>query len=147
MYENIKEIPDRLREKATDRADARELADPSPGFPTSEGHPVEPGGGEGQRNHNGLPEEGLLNPSDGEPPVDNGSQEEASASPEEVRAVLTIEATYHRVIKRGKEVLKGISTTRARLWEWPRNKRYKLLIQGPLVHTLVCLGGIKMFAE
>ncbi|KAF9647525.1 hypothetical protein BDM02DRAFT_3187952 [Thelephora ganbajun] len=157
MYENIKEIPDRLRQKAADCADARELVNPPPSFPTSEGRQVEPDNDEGQQNHDTLPEEDVLNPSDGEPPVDNGSQGETSTSPEEIQAALTIEAAYYRVIKRRKEVPKGIDATRARLWsllhdrassmEWPRHKRYKLLMQGPLVHVLVCLGSIKMCAD
>jgi len=58
---------------------------------------------------------------------------------------------------RKKEVLKGIDATRTRLWshlhrqassmEWASHRQYKLLMQGPLVHVLVCLDGIKMFAD
>ena len=157
MHENIAEIPDRLRVKATGRADTRGPADPSPGFPASEVRPIEPENDEGQQKHSVLPEEDVLNPSGGEPPVDHGGQEEAPASPEEIQAALTIAAAYHRVITRKKEILKGINATRARFWsllydqassmEWTGYKQYKLLMQGPLVHVLVCLDGIKMFAD
>ena len=131
IYEKVEEIPDLLRVKAAGGADTRAPADPTPGGPL-----LEPG-----------------------PPVDNGGQEEAPVSPEEVRAALTIEAAYRRAMARKKEVLKlkGDNATRARLWsflrdrassmEMPRHKHYRLLMQGPLVHVLVCLDNIKMFAE
>ena len=157
MYENVEEIPDRLRTKPTGRTDTRVPTNPPPGFPTTEEPPIEPENDDGQQKHPGLPEEDVLGPSDGEPPVADGGQEEVSASPEEIRAALTIEAAYHRVMAQKKEVLKGNDATRARLWfllrdrassmESPRYRRYKLLIQGPLVHVLVCLDGIKMFAD
>ena len=152
MHENVEEIPDRLRAKAASRADVRAPVDPTPEEP-----PLELGNDDGQQKQPALPEEDVLNPNAGGPPVGNGGQEETSASPEEVRAALTIEAAYHRVMTRKKEVLKGDDATRARLWslfcdrastmEMPRHKHYKLLMQGPLVHVLVCLDGIKMFAE
>ena len=155
MYENIEEVPDHLRANATGRTAISAPADPPPGFPTPEGHPIEPEN-DGQQKHPDFPED-VLNPSDGDPPVDNGGREEASTSPEEIRAALTIEAAYCRVMTRKREVLKGIGATRARLWsllhdqassmEWPRHTQYKLLMQGPLVHVLVCLDGIKMFAD
>ena len=150
MYEKIEEIPDRVRAKAMGPADMRAPADPPPGFPTEPDN-------DSQQKHPDLPEEDVLNPSAGGPPVDNGDQEEASASPEEIRAALMIEAAYHRVMTRKKEVLKGVGAARARLWsllrdrassmEWPRRKQYKLLMQGPLAHVLVCLDGVKMFAD
>lgn len=156
MYEKIEEIPDRLRTKATGRIDTRVPVEPPPGFQTTEERPIEPENDDGQQKHPDLPEEDVLNSSDGEHPVDGG-QEEVSASPEEIRAALTIEAAYHRVMTQKKEVLKGNDATRARLWfllrdrassvELPRYRRYKLLMQGPLVHVLVCLDGIKMFAD
>ena len=157
MYENLEEIPDRLRAKATGRVDTGTPADPPPGHPTPEGRPIEPEDDDGRQKHPELPEEDVLSPGDSEPPVDNGGQGEASVSPEERRAALTIEAAYNRVMTRKKEVLSGIAATRARIWsllrdrassmEWPRHKQYKLLMQGPLVHVLVCLDGIKMFAD
>ena len=156
MYENIEEIPGRLRAKAIGRADIRAPAHPPPGFPTPGGHPIEPENDD-QQKHPDLPEEDVLNPRNGESPVDNSSQEEATVSPEETRAALVIEAAYYRAMARKKEVLKGIDATRARLWyllrdrassiRWSRHKRYKLLMQGPLVHVLVCLDGVKMFAD
>ena len=158
MYENVEEIPNRLHANATGRTGiriSRAPADPPPGFPTPEGHPIEPENN-GQQKHPDLLES-VLNLGDGEPPVNNSSQEEVSASPEEIRAALTIEATYYRIMTRKKEVLKGIDATRARLWsllhdrassmEWPRHTQYKLLMQGPLVHVLVCLDDIKTFAD
>ena len=154
MYENIKEIPNRLRANATGRTGIRTPADHPLGFPVPEGHPIEPEN-DGQEKRPDLPED-VLNPSDGEPPVDNGDQEETSASPEEIQAAHTIETAYYRIMTRKKE-LKGIDATRARLWsllhnrvssmEWPRHTRYKLLMQGPLVHVLMCLDSIKMFAN
>ena len=157
VYENIAEVADRLRAKATGRADIRAPALPPPGFPTPGGRPTEPENDDDQQKHPDLPEEDVLNPSNGESPVDNNSQEEATVSPEETRAALTIEAAYHRVMARKKEVLKGIGATRAHFWsllrgrvssmEWSGHKRYKLLMQGPLVHVLVCLDGVKMFAD
>ena len=158
MHENIQEIPDRLRVKATGSTDTRTPANPPPtSLLTSEGRPIEPENDDAQRMHPTLPEEDVLNPSDSEPHVDSGAQEETSASPEEIEAAIVIEAAYHRVITRKKEVLKGIAATRARFWsvlhdqassmEWSRHTRYKLLMQGPLVHILVCLDGIKMFAD
>ena len=151
MYENLEEIPDRLRAKAAGRTDIRVSADPPRDFPT------EPENDDDQQKHPGLPEEDVLNPSDGEPPVAEGGQDEVSASPEEIRAVLIIEAAYYRVMAQKKEVLKGKDATRARVWsllrdrassmESPKYTRYKLLMQGPLVHVLVCLDGIKMFAD
>ena len=149
MYDKIEEIPDRVRAKAAGRPDTRAPADP-------ENHPTGPED-DGQQKHPDLPEEDVLNPSNGGAPVDNGNQEEAEASPEEIRAALTIEAAYHRVMARKKEVRKGVDAARARLWsllcdrassmEWSRRKQYKLLMQGPLVHVLVCLDGIKTFAD
>ena len=157
MHETLEQIPDRLRVKAAARADMRAPVNPSPGLPTSEGHPIEPENDDSQEKHPTLPEENVLNLSDGEPSVDIGGQEEVSASPREIEAALTIEAAYHRVVTRRREVLKGVRAARARLWshlhkrassmEWPRHSRYKLLMQGPLVHVLVCLDGIKMFAD
>jgi hypothetical protein len=157
MYDDIEEIPDRLRAKASGRVDTRAPADLPPSHPTPETHPIEPKNDEGQQKHPDLPEEDVLIPSDGEPPMDNGGQEEVSASPEEIRAALTIEAAYHRVMTRKKEVREGADATRARLWsllhdrvssmEWSWPQKYKLLMQGPLVHVLVCLDGIKMFAD
>ena len=139
MYDKLEEIPDRLRSKAAGR---------------SGGRPIEPENDDGLQKQLALPEEDVLNPTDGEANIDNGGQDEASASPEEIQAALVIAAAYHRFSKRKKEVLKGINATRARLWsllhtrasfmEW---SRYKLLMQGPLVHVLVCLDGVKMFAD
>jgi len=158
-HESIKEILDRLRVKAAGHTDTRTPADPAPSFQVSEGHPIEPENDDAQRKHPTLPEEDVLNPSDSEPHVDGGAQEEVTASPEEIRAAIIIEAAYHRVTTRKKEVLKlkGINATRARIWsllydhassmEWSRRTRYKLLMQGPLVHVLVCLDGVKMFAD
>jgi len=150
-YENPEEIPDRLRAKAANCVDPRRPAD------SPEEHPIEPENEDDQQKHPALPEEDVLSPGDGEPPVDNGGHEETSTSPEEIRAARKIEVAYHRVIARKKEVLKGIDATRARLWsllhdrassmDWPRHKQYRLLMQGPLVHVLVCLDGIKMFAD
>jgi len=155
-YDHIEEIPDRVRVKGTARADTRAPTG-APGFPTPEGYPIEPENDDGQQKHPDLPEEDVLNPSDGETPVDNDDQEEASASPEEIQAALKIEAAYRRVITRKKEDLKGIDATRARLWSLlrgralsmkdPRHKRYKMLMQGPLAHVLACLDGVKMFAD
>ena len=157
MHEKLEQIPDRLRVKAAARADIRAPVNPSPGFPTPEGHPAEPENDDGQQKHPALPEENVLNLGDGEPSVDIKGQEEVSASPREIEAALTIEAAYHRIVTRRKEVLKGVHATRARLWshlhkrassmEWSRHSRYKLLMQGPLVHVLVCLDGIKVFAD
>lgn len=156
MYEKIEEIPDRVRAKAAGHLATRGLVDPPPGFSAPEKHPIEPENIDSQEKHSDLPEV-ALNPNDGEPPVDDGGQEEESTSPEEKRAALTIEAAYYRVMTQKKEVLKGIDATRARLWsllrnrassmEWPRHKQYKLLMQGPLVHVLVCLDVVKMFAD
>ena len=101
VYENITEIADRLRAKATGRADIRAPALP-PGFPTPGGRPIEPENDDDQQKHPDLPEQGVLNPSGGESPVDNDSQEEATVSPEETRAALTIEAAYHCVMARKK---------------------------------------------
>ena len=139
-YENIKEIPDRLA-KATLRTDIRASADA----------PLEPGNYD-EQDH--LPEEDILNSNDDGAPVDNGGQEEVPSSPEEIRAVRKIEAVYRRSMIRKKE---AINPTITRLWsllyvrassmEWQRHKLYKLLMQGPLVHVLVCLDGIKMFAD
>ena len=141
-YNNIEEIPDLLRAKATARTETR---------------PIEHENDDGQHKQLALPEEDVLNQNDGEANIDNGGQGEASASPEEIQAVLLIEAAYHRFSKQKKEVLKGICATRARIWsllhdrassmEWIRGKKYKLLMQGPLVHVLVCLDGMKIFAD
>jgi len=147
IYENIEEVPDRLRTAATVRADIRLLADQ-----TREERPAEPENEDGQQKRTDLLEEDILNPSENEVPADNGGQEEAPPSPEEVRAALTFEAAYRRVMARKKADLK-----RVRLWsllhdrassmEWPKEKRYKLLMQGPLGHVLACLDDIKMFAD
>ena len=152
MYENVEEIPDRLRANTTGCTGVHTPVNPPPGFQTPEGYPIEPGN-DSEQEHPDLPED-VLNLSDGEPPIDNSGQEEASASPQEIQAALTIEAVYYRFMTRKKKV---IVTTRARLWsllhdrassmEWPRHTQYKLLMQGPLVHVLVCLDGIKMFAD
>jgi hypothetical protein len=157
MYENLEEIPGRLRARAAGRAVTRTPANPPPSHSTPEGHPIEPEDDDCPQKHPDLPEEDVLSPGDGEAPVDNGGQGEASVSPEEIRAALTIEAAYCRVMARKKEVLNGIRATRARIWallhdrassmEWPRRKQYRLLMQGPLVHVLVCLYGIKTFAD
>lgn len=152
MYEKIEEIPDRIRTKATGHGGTGAPVDPLPDFPTSEEHNIESGN---EQRHPGLQES--LNPSDDEPPIDNGGQGESQRSPEEVQAARTIEAAYCRLMTRKKEILKGIDATRARLWSllrdrassmgWSGNIHYKLLMQGPLVHVLVCLDAIKMFAD
>ena len=141
-YGNIGEIPDRLRAKAIGR---------------SGGRVVEAENDDGRQKQFGLPEEDVLNPNDSETIIDNGDQDEITASPEETRAVLVIEAAYHRFSKRKRKVLKGIDARRTRIWsllynrassmEWSTRRRYRLLMQGPLVHILVCLDGIKIFAD
>jgi hypothetical protein len=157
VYRNIEEIPDRLRASAPGRVDSHAKADHSPGFPVSEGRPIEPKSQGNQQKKPALPEEDMLSPNDGEPPVDTSSQHDVFASPEKVRAVLVIETAYRRVNTRRGELLKGVNATRARLWsllhqrvssmEWPKSTRYKFMMQGPLVHILVCLDGVKMFAD
>ena len=141
-YDNIEEIPDRFRAEAAD---------------LPEGRPIEPENDDSQQQQPALPEEDVLNPNDSEANVDHGGQDEAPASPEETRAVLLIETAYQRFSKQKKEVLKGVDATRARLWsllhsrassmEWSGRERYKLLMQGPLVHVLVCLDGMKIFTD
>ena len=122
------------------RTDARASADP----------PLEPGNCDGQDLPN-LPEEDLLNSNDDGALVDNGGQGETPPSPEEIRAVRKIEAVYRRSMIRKKEAtitrLWSLLYVRASSMEWQRHKTYKLLMQGPLVHVLVCLDGIKMFAD
>ena len=153
-YENVEEIPDRLRTKIARRPDTRAPANPPPSRPTPKGHSTEPGKDDGRQKRPELPEDGI---SSGEVPVDNGGQEEVFASLKEIKAALKIEAAYHRFMTRKKEALNGIDATRARLWsllhdrassmKWQKREQYKLLMQGPLVHVLVCIDGIKMFAE
>ena len=141
-YENIKEIPDRLA-KTTLCTDTRAPADP----------PLEPGNYDGQEHHS-LPEEDILNSNDDGAPVDSGGQEEAPPSPEELRLVRKVEAVYQRSMIRKKA---AINPTITRLWsllydrassmKLQKHETYRLLMQGPLVHVLVCLDGIKMFAD
>ena len=150
MYEDVEDIPDRIRQKDIGGSE-------DPGFPDSEECPTEPEGDNSQEEQPALPEEVVLDSKDGRNLVDDNGQDEVSASPEEIQAVLVIEAAYHRVSTRRKEVLKGIGATRARLWsllhervssmEWSRHSKYKLLMQGPLVHILVCLDDVKIFAD
>ena len=138
IYDNIEEIPDCLRARAADR---------------SEGRPVEFENDDVRQKQLALPWEYALNPN----VTKLNGRGEASASPGEIRAVLVIEAAYHRFSQRKKDVLEGIDATRARHWsllrdrassmEWSRGKGYKLLMQGPLVHVLVCLDGVKMVAD
>ena len=153
-YETIEEIPDRVREKpGARRPDARARTDPPPSLPAPEEPPVESMSND---EPSGLPED-ILNPSGGDAPIDDSNQEEVSTSPKEVQAYLRIAAMYHRVMKRRKEALKGIDATRARLWsllhqralsiDWKTEKQYKLLMQGPLAHMLVCLDAIKLSAD
>ena len=157
-YENIEEIPDRLGGKAgTRRTDIRAPANLPPSLPTPEGHPTKSGNDDEQQKDPGLPEEDVLSSSGGDASVDNSGQEKVTVSPEEIQAALKILAVYHRFMARKTEDLKSIDVTRARLWsllrdrassmEWPSHKQYRLLMQGPLVHVLVCLDGIKMFAD
>lgn len=70
---------------------------------------------DGQRKYPALPGKVVLNPGDGEPPVDSEGQEEPSTFPKEIRAALTIEAACYRVITRKKEDLKSIDATRVHL--------------------------------
>lgn len=157
MYEKIEEIPDRLRAKAVGPVDARTETVPSPGFLGPEGLPTELRNDGGQKKQSAFAEEGVLSPNDNELPVDNGSQDQVSASPKEIKAVLVIETAYHHVSTRRKEAINGIDAIRARFWsllherassmEWSGHTRYRLLMQGPLVHVLVCLDGIKRFAD
>ena len=157
MYGSTEEILDRLRAKAAGYTDPHAPADSSPNPPASGGRQVELENDDGQQKLPDLPEEDVLNQSGGEAPVDNGGQEEVPASPKEIQAVLVIGSAYRRVIARKKDVLKGIGATRARFWsllrdrassmEWSRHKGYIMLMQGPLVHVLVCLDCIKMFAD
>jgi hypothetical protein len=156
VYEKIEEIPDRIRANVIGRGDTCASVDSHPDFPTPEEYKIELENLEIQQTHPGLQES--LYPSADEHPVDNGGQEESHLSPEEVLAGRTIEAAYRRLMTRKKESLKGIDAIRARLWtllrdqassmEWPGNDRtYKLMMQGPLVHVLLCLDAIKMFAD
>ena len=157
MHRSIEEMLDRLRAKAASCANPHAPADSSPNPPASGGHQVELENDDGQQKLPILPEEDVLNQSDGEVPIDNGDQEEVPASPEEIQAVPVIGSAYRRVITREKEVLKGISATRARFWsllrdrvssmKWSTHKGYIISMQGPLVHVLVCLGCIRMFAD
>ena len=159
-YETIEEIPGLVRAKpGTRRMDMRareDLLDLPPNLPTSEAPPVEAANNDGQERPSDLLED-ILNPSDSEAPVDSSGQEEVATSPEQVQACLKIAAMYHRFVKRKKEALKGIDATRARLWsllhqrvssmDWQTQKQYRLLMQGPLVHVLVCLDAIKLSAD
>ena len=156
VYGNVEEILDLLRGKSTNRPDTRVPVAPSQNLPTSGARQAE-AVGDGQQGQPALPEEDVLNTKGEELPVDNGGQEGTPVSPEEIQAALVIASAYHRVITRRKEVLKGVAARRARIWsllcnrassiEWARRSQYKLLMQGPLVHILVCLDGIKMFAD
>ena len=153
---SIEEILDRLRAKAVGYTDPHAPVDSS-NPPASGGNQVELENDDGQQKPPVLPEEDVLNQSDGEAPIDNGGQGEVPASPEEIQAILVIGSAYRRVITRKKEILKGIGATRARFWsllryrassmEWSRHKGYIMLMQGPLAHVLVCLDCIKMFAD
>ena len=141
-YDSIGEIPDRLRAKAVGR---------------SVGRVMEAEHDDGRQKQLGLPEEDVLNSNDSETIIDNDNQDETTASPEEIQAVRVIEAAYHCFSKRKREVLKGTDATRAHIWsllynrassmEWSTRSRYRLLMQGPLVHILVCLDSIKIFAD
>ena len=121
-YDNIEEIPDLLRAKRVMEAENDDV----------------------RQKQLGLPEEDVLNSNDSETIIDNDDQDEVTASPEEIRAVLLIESAYYRFSERKREVLKGIDATRARIWsllhsrassmEWSTRSRYRLLMQGPLVH-------------
>lgn len=156
-YENIREIPNRLRMKAAGRADTHADLPQAPGLPNPGGHSVQPENDDGQQKQSTLPKEDVLSQNGAAPPVDNSSHDEVPVSREEIEAVLVLETAYLRVSTRRKEALKGIDATRARLWslihervssmEWSRHTRYKLLMQGPLVHVLVCLDCVKMFAD
>ena len=131
-------------------------ADSPPGLPTPGDPPVESVNNDGQEKPSDLPED-ILKSSDNEVPVDGSGQDEVSTSPEEVQAYLKIAAVYYRVLERRKEALKGIDATRARLWfllhrrvssmDWQTQKKYRLLMQGPLVHVLVCLDAVKLSAD
>jgi len=81
--------------------------------PPPQWHSIELENDDGQQKQPDLPEEDVLNPSDGETPVGNVDREETSASHEGIRAALKIGAVNYRVITR-KEDLKGIDATRAR---------------------------------
>jgi hypothetical protein len=151
-YDKIEEIPDCIRTMAISLGAIGTSAsvNPPPDFQTSEEQKIKSGNEEIQQRH-------PLNPSDDEPPFENGGQEESQLSPEKILAARTIEAAYCRFMTRKNERLKGIDATRARLWfllhdrassmGWQGNIRYKLLMQGPLVHVLVCLDVIKMSAD
>ena len=120
-------IEDRVRAKATGRADMHVPADPPLGLPTPEDHPIEPeNDSDNQRKHPDLPED-VPNLSDGGPPVDNGGREKASVSPEEIRVAHTIKAAYYRPTGRKKEVLKGIDATNARLWSLLRDRASRVI--------------------
>ena len=156
-YETVEEIPDRVRAKpGARRIDTRARAGPLPSHPTPEDPPVESANNGGQEKPSDLPED-ILNPSNSEAPVDNSGQEEVTAPPEKVQAYLKIAAMYCRFMERRKEALKGIDATRARLWsllhqrvlsmDWQTQRQYRPLMQGPLVHVLVCLDAVKLSAD
>jgi len=74
-----------------------------------------------------------------------------------IAAARKIQAACVRHLERKKAVPTGIQATRARFWNqlqtraagmaWSRPSRYKLILQGPLVHVLVCLDVIGAAAD
>jgi len=74
-----------------------------------------------------------------------------------IAAARKIQAACVRHLERKKAVPTGIQATRVRFWNqlqtraagmaWNRPSRYKLILQGPLVHVLVCLDVIGAAAD
>lgn len=66
-----------------------------------------------------------------------------------IDAARKIQAACIRYLERKNVVLTGVNATRARFWSqlqeraigmtWSHSSKYKLILQGPLVHILVCL--------
>lgn len=78
-----------------------------------------------------------------------GHEVQTPESQAKIDAARKIQAACVRHLKRKKDVPTGIHATRARFWSqlharaagmaWNHPSRYKLILQGPLVHILVCL--------
>ena len=111
----------------------------------------------GEREQECTPQENTMEDDNEEDLVQESQDAQSPEFQEKIAAARKIQAACIRHLKRKKAIPTGTHATRTRFWNqlqartagmtWGRPSRYKLALQGPLVHILVCLDVIGTAAD
>ena len=111
----------------------------------------------GEREQEDLPHENVMEDDEEDLAAEEGQDTQSPELQAKISAARKIQAACIRHLKREKAVPAATHAARARFWgqlqaradgmTWSRPSRYKLFLQGPLVHVLVCLDVIGTAAD